>query len=66
MKKILLLLTLALFIGVISHPVLAQDPPKAKQETKKCEKKCEKADSTKCSKPEKAGCCKGEKKSCKK
>lgn len=69
MKKILSLMTLTLFLGVIAFPVLAQDPPKDKQKTeakkdcpKKCEKACTKADSTKCEKHQKAGCCKGDKK----
>jgi hypothetical protein len=66
MKKILALMTVALFLGAMSVSVLAQDPPKKeKTECKKKSEACSK-DSTKCAAHGKAGCCKGEKKPCEK
>jgi hypothetical protein len=67
MKKLLSVLTLALFLVAVVSPVVAQDPPKDTKKTE-CPKKkegcCAKSDSTKCAKHQKAGCCKGEKKAC--
>lgn len=66
MKKLLSVLTVALFLVAITVPVVAQDPPKDKQKTecsKKGGQKCTKSDSTKCTKSQKAGCCMDSKKS---
>jgi hypothetical protein len=62
MKKVLSVLTVALFLAAITVPVVAQDPPKKDKEKTECSKKCTKADSTKCTKNQKAGCCAGDKK----
>lgn len=51
MKKSLVVLTMALFVGMIASPVMAV---KTKDEPKK---ECTK-DSTKCTKGEKKACCK--------
>jgi hypothetical protein len=62
MKKVLSIVTLALFIGALSMPSMAQTPPKEKQKSEAADttKKCTKSGDKKCctAKSETSGCCK--------